>query len=323
LVLVVGTIAFDGQWSNIGDIGDKMAHFSAVNWKDEKMITFGGTYPGSVPTYSNEVKAYDYDAKTWTTMETNGDLPSQRKKHIAELVFDAQAMVVFGGADFFGKLLNDVYLFTIQTQTWTKVETNGEPPLPRIDHSSVVSEDGKTLLIFGGIGKGWYNDVWALDLSSWTWTHLQTKGDIPTARSCQASAIIGNNMYVFGGLKSYGATGYLNDFVRLDLDSLVWTNETPAINPAPRSKPTLVALDNSLLLFGGRTVNLFLNDICQFDLQTKEWRELQLDGELPKARNAHGGVLRNDVLVVFGGYNDHIAINGNGYLNQLAEFHFI
>jgi len=234
-------------------------------------------------------------------------------------------MVVFGGADGVGGTLNDVHLYTFETQQWKKIDATGDIPLPRVDHSSSITPDGSSIIIFGGVYKSWFNDVHKLDLATWTWQKLSTSGIPPIPRSTHVSVITDNQLIIFGGLKSYMADGYLNSVHQLNLNTLAWREYDPDFSPLSRSKPTAVLSPDggSMIVFGGRTSNLFLNDLFSFDLKEESWTRLDPEGEeIPSARNAHVAVLVKDRMFVFGGYNDQLGVLGNGYLNQLAEFQF-
>jgi hypothetical protein len=89
------------------------------------------------------------------------------------------------------------------------------------------------MVVFGGIGGGYRNDVWALSLGGGTsWTQLFPSGTLPTARyeHCAAFDSYRRRMLIFGG--AYGTYQLLNDAQALSLSgSPAWTQLSPAGGP--------------------------------------------------------------------------------------------
>jgi len=64
------SIAGDGEWTFVGDSGDPVAYFSAVNVLDEKLVVFGGTYRGlNGVAYSNQLKEFTFADETWKQLQ--------------------------------------------------------------------------------------------------------------------------------------------------------------------------------------------------------------------------------------------------------------
>ena len=72
---------------------------------------------------------------------------------------------------------------------------------------------------FGGYGNQYtdFNDTWSFDVSTRKWTKLQCTGSIPSPRSSHAAVLIGDVMYVFGGIVLDRAK--LGDLAALNLSS--------------------------------------------------------------------------------------------------------
>jgi hypothetical protein len=71
---------------------------------------------------------------------------------------------------------------------------------------------------FGGYG-GTHklNDTWSFNILTRKWTDLQCTGSIPSPRVGHAAVVVGDVMYVFGGI-AIDKT-YLGDLTALDLSS--------------------------------------------------------------------------------------------------------
>lgn len=77
-------------------------------------------------------------------------------------------------------LFNELHCYNITTNRWTSINTEVTPP-PTAGHS--VSIHGKWMIIFGGLQKFHNvvhstitNDVWKLNLETWTWYKQETQG---------------------------------------------------------------------------------------------------------------------------------------------------
>ncbi len=66
---------------------------------------------------------------------------------------------------------------------WTKLDPTGEVPPGRDYHSMVYDSGADRLILFGGWnGSMVFNDTWAYDPASNTWSKLNPAGDVPPAR---------------------------------------------------------------------------------------------------------------------------------------------
>eukprot|EP00128_Syssomonas_multiformis_P015315 Colp12_sorted_trinity150504_noHs@8496 len=85
-------------------------------------------------------------------------------------------LVLFGGRNH-GGALGDTWLFDLNTLTWQEVNTTPSPQ-PRFGTVYGVYTTGNQFLVATGEGnsKAFFNDVWALDLSSLTWSLLPNNG---------------------------------------------------------------------------------------------------------------------------------------------------
>ncbi|KAJ2964831.1 hypothetical protein NQZ79_g247 [Umbelopsis isabellina] len=130
--------------------------------------------------------------------------------------------------------MSNLYIFNTVTNQWTvqKVNTNGQVPSTRADHSAIVTPDGK-IAIFGGDNnqpawsRQYLAQVAVLDPSTWTWTTVTSyQGVEPSLRSF-ASAQLYNNQYM---LITFGSAGNIkyNDInlFNLDLTNPQWLDSS-------------------------------------------------------------------------------------------------
>ena len=84
---------------------------------------------------------------------------------------------------------------------WKKDEQyKGFMPTPRIGHTAVLYEN--KIVIFGGEGpnKELFNEIFSYDLSTSTWSKIQSVGSLPAPRSYHTACINQDNMIIFGGI---------------------------------------------------------------------------------------------------------------------------
>ncbi len=98
---------------------------------------------------------------TWATNPP----PSGRSEHAA--IYDPvrDRMVVFGGYD--GTSRNDVWALSLAgSPAWTVLAPAGSPPDARKAHTAIYDPVRDRMVVFGGVGGGVLDDVWAL-----SWDH--------------------------------------------------------------------------------------------------------------------------------------------------------
>ncbi len=93
---------------------------------------------------------------------------------------------------------------------------------------------------------------------------LEVTGKIPHVRANHASAIVGHNLFIFGG---WSGTKRLNDLYSINLQKLQWMQiEYTGTKPSPRAGMPLVTYKHYLMLFGGSGSNSnYLNDLYFYD----------------------------------------------------------
>lgn len=115
----------------------------------------------------------------WFEIKCNEDtLPPPRYGHTLVLIPN-EFLLLCGGRSENG-YLNDLYLFDLISNTWKKTKTK----IPkRCLHSAILTEDGESIIIFGGHNADIFlNDTILLKTKSLEFTNIQTTGDIPSGR---------------------------------------------------------------------------------------------------------------------------------------------
>ena len=168
---------------------------------------------------------------------------------------------IFGGqveGYFFNDLLTfDLNMLQVPHNKWEilipNTPTDGsssiQAPPARTNHTMI--QWNNKLFLFGGTdGIHWYNDVWAYDHGTNTWSPQECIGFIPTAREGHAAALCGDVMYVFGGRTEEGKD--LGDLAAFRIPTRRWyTFQNMGPSPSPRSGHGLTAVGDKILVVGG------------------------------------------------------------------------
>ncbi|WCJ19227.1 Acyl-CoA-binding domain-containing protein 4 [Euphorbia peplus] len=247
----------------------------------------------------------------WVPIPVSGARPSARYKHAAA-VADEKLYVSGGSRN--GRYLSDVQVFDPRSSAWSSLKLRTEPNsnevednglqevLPSISDHSMVKW-GNRLLLVGGHSKKSSDSMTVrfIDLDTHLCGVIETSGKAPVSRGGHSATLFGSRLIIFGG--EDGGRRLLNDVYVLDLEKMTWdvleTTQTP---PAPRFDHTAtVNAERYLLIFGGCSHSIFFNDLHVLDLQTMEWSQPEIQGDLVSPRAGHSGIAIDDNWYIVGG----------------------
>ena len=206
-----------GAWSSMTPSGTppqaRTQHTAIFDPVGRRMIVFGGHTVGRPfpPPWAplNDVwqLALDVSPPLWSPLVPLGAPPPARSKHTAILDLAQSRMIVFGGRDASGALLNDVWALSLTgTPTWSQLAPMGTPPSPREEHSAIYTvTPTPRMIVYGGNAN---REVWNLSLEGpQTWTLETVGGQAPEISARHAAVFNGDNgpnrtsvsMIVIGG----------------------------------------------------------------------------------------------------------------------------
>ena len=226
--------------------------------------------------YSDELSTFSLTTPGWqVAVATTGDRPPQ----LAGSSFTstkASGIFLVGGRNAV-QTAAEVFVLQPSEMVWRLL---GKLAEPRCYHSSTLLKDGDTLFVFGGSSnKGRNAFLQSAELITLSTGHIQPVAteNPPEARTHHAAALVHGKVYIWGGKTEKG--GLLNDLARFDPKTGRWeTLSTTGVAPSPRFGHAMVALKETLYLFGGtdsskRPTNLLFS----LDTKTLVWSSHQSD----------------------------------------------
>lgn len=246
------------------------AGHAAVVW-GTKIVVVGGHVRDASEDARTDAWVLETKTMEWSRLPLEGPAnaaPLARGGHSATLVRGAYGakIIVFGGEDRRGRLLDDVHVVDLQTMRWSTPESPlpGAAPTPRAGHVAASFGAGAgavtNVFVFGGVARGLAGEVsgelFVLDTMAMTWRAVHPAGAAPVPRAYAAGAVVGDAWYITGG---GGADGGRRDTVALRVSAvdgeLEWTSaaEVNAGSSLAAEGAGIVAVGGgaALLAFGG------------------------------------------------------------------------
>ncbi|KAL3851844.1 hypothetical protein ACJMK2_015546, partial [Sinanodonta woodiana] len=231
-----------------------------------------------------------------------------------------ELMVVFGGGN--EGIVDELHVYNTATNQWFVPAVRGDIPPGCAAYGFVC--DGTRILVFGGMveyGK-YSNELYELQASRWEWKRLKPKapkiGPMPCPRLGHSFTLLGNKVYLFGGLANdsedpkNNIPRYLNDLYALELKTgtttLAWDNPATAGQPPPpresHSCAGYIEKDGRrprLIIYGGMS-GCRLGDLWQLDIDSMTWTKPIIQGVAPLPRSLHSATVIGNRMFVFGGW---------------------
>lgn len=236
------------QCITTGDIPDHVRDSRATVINDS-IYLFGG-YNVDQRQYSNDIHSLNLDTLQWKVIETTGEKPFKRNRHVQWCT--TTGIIVFGGGGV-GRMFNDTFHFNINTIKWTQPAITGTPPTHR--YSSSYSQRGyEEGYLFGGLGNNLLNDLHVFNLTTNTWREIIPSGPLPPVRmGATMNVVRQHQLFVCGGWGGRDG-GALSDCWVFDVGKKEW-KELKGTNFVARCDHTSSKIGEELLIFGGEGAN--------------------------------------------------------------------
>lgn len=167
-----------------------------------KIIVVGG-WLGVGPLAASDMHILDISQGgkrlRWYQPAIKGTPPGPCNMHSADYVPSKREVYLFRGGN--GReYLNDLHALHVDTLTWREVETFGQRPQRRANHSAAFLEETNELFVFGGWnGDTRLNDLHILDIDTSTWSSPDLSGLLPRPRAGMTLTALRGRLFLFGG----------------------------------------------------------------------------------------------------------------------------
>jgi hypothetical protein len=260
--------------------------------------------------YLNDMWVYDQETMKWVEVTTKGVKAPAFTRFAYSAFRDSSnrlKFVVMLGETMKGSN-KDVYVYDVDTSTWTKYRSNGDTPQVLKD-SAVVYFEGK-LYVFGGYKLNSRSDskLYRYDFATETWTALTTTNP-PMERVLHGMVVYGDYLYCLPGWSEINQAD-IGETKRINLKtgSLQW--ETVEIDSKAEAKAFFprdsygYSIQGSNIYFscGWREDDVF-NDVLKLDLSQSplKYEILSENYESPPSRLHHSMQAIGTKLYMFGG----------------------
>jgi hypothetical protein len=261
-------------------------HAAAYKDRNDQFVMFGGSYDNERVMLLSDTWVYRFDGTGWVDMSAQS--PSPRRDLALSYDLEKKHVVLFGGDDGEGPLLDDTWIW--DNAHWHR-QSPAVRPTGRRDHTLIYDAWRGHHFLFGGDdGNQRLRDCWTFDGA--TWKQVEA-GLHPPARSRHAMEymVTRNAALLFGGfdgLLKLGDTWKWN--------GTVWTSVSSPSAPERRSRHAMAfdILRGRMVLFGGKGPGeVELGDTWEY-VDGQGWKAIAVTGETPSPR--HGHVMVYDLL---------------------------
>jgi hypothetical protein len=203
-----------------------------------------------------------------------------------------------------------VFAAEVRAQSWVDLTpAAGLAPVARRNASAILDPAENRMVIFGGFGTTFLNDVWGFDLDTNSWVELTPPAGppAPLPRLFPASIYdsFGHQMITWSG-QAQGV--FFNDVWSFDLGSNTWSQYMPTGGPPNVRYGVGYAFDpvaRDLVTFAGFTNQGRFHDVWRFNDQAETWTDVS-PGTGPGERCLHAAcydpVRRR--MIMYGGQNN-------------------
>lgn len=247
-------------------------------------------------------------------------LVSGRSNHSA--VWTGSKMIVFGGVDVSGQIVNSGAIFDPASNQWTAINSQGAPA--RAYHQAIWT--GQKMIVWGGLdptgGLAAWSDSGAIyDPSNGSWTSFRGRraaNAVVPNRTSQTVVWTGTRMIVWGGNVTVNGRSIPEGGI-FNPDNMSWSDIRTAGAPLRYSGHSAVWTGSQMIVWGGKPLPGAngsaigeTNEGGIWDLATNSWTAMRVAGA-PSARTLHQAIWTGDAMLIFGG-NENLqrGIKGTG-----------
>lgn len=284
---------------------------------NQKMYIFGGSNGKyyDLEIFYNDMWAYDFEKKEWSSISPFGDIPGPRKFFgCSKTTGDVAA--IFGGIDESG-YLNDLYYFHEPQLYWYKVTSSNNPPSVR--SQNCLAYHNNLLYIIGGLNdKAAFNEIWIYDFATNMYslsTSTVAAGDFETIVNAKCwidTYTDKTKLIVIGGEdQSSVPNDHMFEFELLENNELNLTvKELGSIYDFSiiGIETSVVVTEDYIIRIGGFIYSyILLQQYMVYDRKTGEFTIVDISQEF--GAWGHSAIHYQDTIYIFGGAGEPGAVS--------------
>lgn len=199
---------------------------------------------------------------------------------------------------------------------WKKLSCSDGKIFPHGSDSLFICFEN-TVYVFGGYiesNNKPLNEFYKYDILKNEWSEIFCPSYIPQERNGASGSIHGRKIYVFGGWKY----GHLSDMQAFSVDTCTW-EEIPINNyddggnsnnnnnnnsnvSLTRCYQKQATYQDSIFIFGGLRGGERVNDLLEFNVNTRCIRKVECMGDVPEGRSGCSIFVLGEAIYIYGGY---------------------
>ncbi|MBI5949547.1 MAG: hypothetical protein HY875_15515 [Chloroflexi bacterium] len=272
----------------------RVAHQAVWDPGGRDMYMFGGTGPGA----GEDLWRFSTDTGTWQRLAFPGPGPFPPGRMEFAMAWDpaTRRLFIFGGVGGPAGRWGDAWIYSADSDSWTKIVTAGPEPSARGYPAGAWDSSTHRFLVYGGwsqderFAKILYKEIWAYDPTANHWTVIPQTSAQPSLRA-KLDVVwdpVGGRLLLFGGevveSNDLDTPHLLNELWEWRPQTNTWTELKPGgLLPSVRYLHS-VGLDSNrqeLWSFGGYGDGRFQTDLPVYSMANNRWRFV----EPPQLRN--------------------------------------
>lgn len=234
---------------------------------NDLLYVFGGLNYHTV-FYSSELFVIDPISAKVSEISEYYEIPDPR--NFASLVTIENSLYLFGGSSENIKFYNDLWQFSLTTETWTKIDTLGTAPDPRSDFGCTRS--GYRMFVYGGKALDYYNDLYEYNSFTNTWKSLDSDIEVkPASRSGACIVYYNDSIYIYGGSKD---STTFTDFWQFNIK----TSQYSTLTPGPYSDSCnycRIDPSKSLIYILSSPSSYTLKKVTVYNINSDSWQVIE------------------------------------------------
>jgi len=252
-----------------------------------------------------ETWVFNLTGTSWRELDSMSAATFPRRESAMVHIPSDDSALLYGGRHG-NVILGDTWAFDFSTETWDEIDQMAFSAGARRGHSMAYVSSEDAVYLFGGHQLD-VNRTMKLDLSSWTWSSIDTSEDaIAEMGTSMVHDPIKDRLIIFGG-DGFLDTSSNNQTKTYDISSGSWSWIDTPTNLTPRAW-TSMAYDNvtnTAILFGGEDeLGERIRETWRLNLTDDTWERLDPTSS-PSARFSSSMVFTGDSQAFLFGGDDY------------------